>query len=194
MQALDLTGEPFYIPATREELAGKSAEFKFRLNLYYVGLIVVEVIDAHHAKHKELPAIEKVRMPVEGIRLTRPNFVVEVFADESINYWPQIKRRDREFFLKNAGDVFNFLPPENKNALAVIFERNLISAEKEKDAWTYLLLLVKLAIKYMYRHLAGEKIVIRQIFGDGQVNPKARVFTREQLLALGKEYEVDFNK
>lgn len=195
MQAIDLTGEPFYIPATDAELAGKSVEFRFRLRLYYVGLVVTEVIEKHYQQHKELPPIEKVRMPVEGIRLARPSFVIEVFAAESSSYWPSIKAKNRSFFLNNAAAIFGpVLPKENKDALAIIFQRGLISAEQEEKIWTLLLLLIKLAIKYMYKNLVGDKIVVHRIFGDGQPNPKAPAFTREQLSALIKEYNVDMSK
>lgn len=92
--------------------------------------------------------------------------LIEVFIEHSYMHWSKIKDREEEFFIKNAHDIFRYLPVDTKNinAFKVFFtavdkDGNHIIEQEDRDAiWNIFDSLVKICIKYVHR-IRGVKLV-----------------------------------
>lgn len=88
-------------------------------------------------------------------------YLIQGFIENShVECWDQIKKRDEDFFLKNASSIFKQLPVEQINLFADLFRikdvnGNSVIPQADKDKlWAIFDAMIKICIKYVHRNRA----------------------------------------
>jgi hypothetical protein len=88
---------------------------------------------------------------------------LEYFITYTSDYWEQIRRKDKEFFLKNARNIEIPLPIQTIK-LSMFFDlitltnragQQVLQREIEEEIWTLFHNMVKISIKYINRRRRG---------------------------------------
>ena len=70
--------------------------------------------------------------------------------------WDNIKKRDEQFFIQNAGDIFKYLPTEKINLFKDLFltkdsaGKSVVSQSLKEQLWSLFDAMVKISIKYVH--------------------------------------------
>lgn len=188
-----VVSKTFVIPR-KSELAKCPVDFRFKVNLYYTTLIIEEIVVAHHEKNSELPKPFGVRFYIDVMIEYKPDYLIEVFLTNSFRYWKEIAKENTQFFI-NQGHIVFSLPSENVGAFKAIFERNLLTPTRRNDLWKYLAVMIKQCIRYLHQKIGNkDMIIIREKDDDGNPNKNAAKFTKADVAALIKEYNIDLTK
>src|SRR5258708_32002548 len=76
--------------------------------------------------------------------------------------WDKIKERDEKFFIINASNIFDFLPSSNISIFKDLYQtvddngNNIISQSLKDEIWIIFDALIKVSIKYIYKHKSIE--------------------------------------
>ena len=86
------------------------------------------------------------------------NYLIQGFIEAShIKCWDSIKRRDEDFFIYNANDIFKHLPMDKVNIFRDLFlmkdsnGKSVISDSLKEQLWELFDAMVKISIKYVHR-------------------------------------------
>jgi hypothetical protein len=86
-------------------------------------------------------------------------YLIQGFIDKSHKEcWDQIKKRDEDFFVKNAGEIFSMLPAERVNLFRDVFlirtpeGKSVVPLESKNQMWDLFDALIKISIKYIHRN------------------------------------------
>ena len=159
-------------------------EARFKINVGYVGQIVLAIVDKHIAKHKELPDPRLITMGNSVIEGLKAEDIIKVFIKKSKQFWPNIKKRQESFFTEQADQVFGKVPMVDLHAFKIVFERNLLDDAEKTRLWDYFNQMVRQAIRYLY------DIVIKY---DMVAIDDDNKFTKDQVMILVAEYGVKIN-
>lgn len=158
-------------------------EARFKVNVGYVGQIVLDIVNKHIAKHKELPDPRLITMGNAVIEGLKAEDIIKVFIKKSNKFWPNIKKREESFFTEQADQVFGKVPMIDLQAFKVVFERKLLNDSEKTRLWDYFNQMVRQAIRYLYDIVIKFDIVV---IDDIK-------FTKAEVLTLVAEYGVKVN-
>ena len=71
--------------------------------------------------------------------------------------WDSIKKRDEDFFVKNAGEIFKYLPMDKVDLFKDLFQTKdqngncVIEKELKDQLWRLFDVMVKISIKYVHK-------------------------------------------
>lgn len=93
--------------------------------------------------------------------LTKWNKVhlIHGFIAHTFVYWDQVLKREREFFIKNAGSIFADMPTSHVNSFSELFSLKdsksqdgyLINEKEAEPFWQSFTAMVKVSIKFIHR-------------------------------------------
>lgn len=84
--------------------------------------------------------------------------LIEGFITNShVACWDSISKRDEEFFIKNAGEIFKYLPMDKVDLFKDLFQtkdsngNNVIGEDLKNKLWRLFDSMVKISIKYVHK-------------------------------------------
>ena len=159
-------------------------EARFKVNVGFVGQIVLDIVDKNISKHKELPDTRLITMGNTVIDGLKAEDIIKVFIKRSKPFWPSVKRRDESFFTQHADQVFGKIPMVDLHAFKIVFERNLLDEGEKTKLWNYFNQMVRQAIRYIEYDIVIKFDIV--IIDDIS-------FNKNEIMALVTEYEVKIN-
>jgi hypothetical protein len=86
------------------------------------------------------------------------HYLIQGFIDNSHQEcWDFIKHRDEEFFVANAGKIFQYLPTDKVDLFKDLFTtrdeqgRSVVSLELKNEIWKLFDAMIKISIKYIHK-------------------------------------------
>ena len=79
-------------------------------------------------------------------------------SNSHIKCWDSIKRRNEQYFIENASDIFKYLPMDKVELFKDLFNTvdaygsSVIAQETKDELWDLFDVMVKCAIKYVHKH------------------------------------------
>ena len=87
------------------------------------------------------------------------HYLIKGFIDNSHQVcWDAIKRREEEFFVKNSGDIFKYLPTDKVDLFRDLFTTKdhtgtcVIEQYVKDDIWALFDKMIKISIKYIHKN------------------------------------------
>lgn len=101
---------------------------------------------------------DMINMVSQLIESFDKKYLIEGFIENSHQLcWDSIKKRDEEFFVKNAGEIFKYLPMDKVDLFKDLFQTkdqngNCVIEQQLKDnLWRLFEVMVKISIKYVHK-------------------------------------------
>lgn len=134
-------------------------EERFQKNAVVLGNLVQKCVeDLNKAGHNSISPMT-VQFATTLIGSFDKGFLIQGFIENSHKEcWDQIKRRDEDFFVKNAGEIFKMLPTERVNLFRDVFlirnadGKSVVPHESKSQLWDLFDALIKISIKYIHRN------------------------------------------
>lgn len=86
------------------------------------------------------------------------NYLIQGFIENSYEKcWDCIKKRDENFFIENAGDIFKYLPAEKVNLFKDLYlakdanGNNVVPQSLKDQIWSLFDAMIKISIKYIHK-------------------------------------------
>jgi hypothetical protein len=130
----------------------------FKNIIEMVKLIRKEVQRCYHEKKTPIDP-QLIDMIGAFLQVLDKHTIIRIFINNShTKCWDKIKMKDREFFRKDAGDIFASLPMDKVNLFSDLFFKydeagnRMITDDFERRLWAFFDSLVKISIKYVHKH------------------------------------------
>lgn len=126
-------------------------------------LCMIDVVKMaiEEAEQAGLQTIDKNKLNLveQFIKIFEPKIIIEKFIEKSHqDCWMMIFNKNDNFFLVNAGQLFNFIPGDNVSIFKNLYTAKrsngqpVISPELKDEMWSTFQSMVKIAIKYIHKN------------------------------------------
>lgn len=99
-----------------------------------------------------------VQMISQIIQFYDKKLLIEGFIENSHKLcWDSINKRDEEFFIKNAGEIFKYLPMDKVDLFKDLFQtkdqngNHVIEQDLKNSLWKLFDTMIKISIKYVHK-------------------------------------------
>ena len=98
-----------------------------------------------------------VELAVTVISAFDKHYLIQGFIENSNEIWDSIKKRDENFFVENASNIFKYLPMDKVNLFKDLFQtkdssgRSVLSESLKKQLWDLFDAMIKISIKYIHK-------------------------------------------
>lgn len=134
-----------------------SEEIRFATNASGLADALVSLTTKLYQQGYAVPNPNVISLAACLVNSWSPVSLIEGFIRRSHIHWDKILVRNRQFFVRHAGDIFCEIPVENVNMFASLFSQeaagnpSFVTPEKEEQFWEYFEAMVKIAIKYVHK-------------------------------------------
>lgn len=135
-----------------------SEEIRFSVTTNQLsGLIYESVSKLYNMGYKTVDP-QLVQMVSQIIEIYDKISLIEGFIENSHELcWDSIRKKDEEFFVKNAGQIFKYLPMDKVDLFKDLFQtkdqngNSVIEQELKDRLWKLFEVMVKISIKYVHK-------------------------------------------
>lgn len=134
---------------------------RFASNAVQMAHLLKDIIDKLWASgyRKVNPAIVEIAAGLLG-QFDKHTLIQGFITNSHAECWDYIKERNEDFFLNNAGQIFQYLPMDHVSIFKELFQavdangKSIIEPELREQLWDLFAAKVKICIKYIHKHRA----------------------------------------
>ncbi len=138
--------------------SNKPAVDRFHDNISDLAQIIADILGECAEKGCTIVNPVIAQMRANAVINFNKSLVVERFIKYSEKYWPQIKKRNEEFFGEHVGEVFQDLPMGDVNSFKRLLEAKdgkgelIVTPDDREGIWEYFDSFVKIAISFVHEN------------------------------------------